>query len=195
MSPSVIEPDAAEPRDAGDFGSWFAAITHALDGDGVSDVPCGECTACCRASQFVEVGPEETAALAAIPRSLLFSAPGAPAGTLVMGYDQHGLCPMFHDTGCSIYADRPRACRVYDCRVFAASEVYPREPEKSAVTATARRWVFTYRADADRRRHEAVRDQAQGLRAQVERSARSATPPHAIEVAIRAISEIAVAGS
>lgn len=195
VGPAVIEPDAVGPRDAGDFGPWFAAITDALDGDGVSDVPCGECTACCCAAQFIEVGPDETATLAAIPRSLLFPGPGAPVGTLVMGYDELGRCPMFLDGACSIYAQRPRACRVYDCRVFAASEVYPDEPEKSAVTAPARRWVFTYRGESDRRQHEAVRAQARSLRAQVERSAQSSTPPSTTEVAIRAISDVAVAGS
>jgi len=42
-----------------EFGAWLAGITKVLERDGVSDVPCGECTACCRASQFVHVGPDE----------------------------------------------------------------------------------------------------------------------------------------
>ncbi len=195
VEPTLIESHAMGPRDAGDFGPWFAAITDALNGGGVSDVPCGECTACCTASQFIEVAPDETATLAAIPRSLLFPAPGAPEGTLLMGYDALGRCPMFGHDACSIYADRPRACRVYDCRVFAASEVYPDEPEKAAVAGTARRWVFSYVGGSDRRRHQAIRDRAHGLRAQVERSALGSATPSAPEVAIRAISEVAVAGS
>ena len=98
---------------------------------------------------------------------------------------------MFIDDRCSIYTDRPRACRVYDCRVFAASDAYPEEPEKSGVATTARRWVFSYRADSDRRRHQAVRDRARALRAPVERSPRSFGTPSATDVAIRTISEIA----
>ena len=131
----------SDPRDAGDFGTWFVSMINALEGDGVSDVPCGACTACCSASQFIEIAPDETATLGAIPRSLLFPAPAAPEGTLLMGYDELGRCPMFSDGSCSIYADRPRACRVYDCRVFAASNVYPDEVEKHEVANTARRWV------------------------------------------------------
>ena len=37
-----------------------------------SDVPCNGCTACCRSSQFVHVGPDEADTLAHIPAELLF---------------------------------------------------------------------------------------------------------------------------
>ncbi len=195
VAPRVIEPGAVESRDAGDFGAWFASVTAALRGDEGSDVPCGTCTACCCASQFVEVGPDETDALAAIPRSLLFPAPGAPTGTLVMGYDGHGRCPMFGDGECSIYESRPRACRAYDCRVFAACGIYPDESEKASVADTARRWVFRYASPSDRRRRERVQTRAQDLCAPVEGSSRSSGSPSATEVAIRAISEAGVAES
>ena len=195
VAPRVIDPDAVESRDAGDFGAWFASIADALSGSGVSEVPCGACTACCHASQFIEVAPDETGALAAIPQALLFPAPGGPTGTLVMGYDEHGRCPMFGDGTCSIYDQRPRACRVYDCRVFAASDVYPEEPEKAPVAGTARRWVFSFGDPSDRRRHEMIRTRAQDLCAPVEPSGRTSRSPDATEVAIRAISEVAVAES
>ena len=191
----VIEPDAVEPRDAVDFGAWFTSMTAALSGDGVSDVPCGTCTACCCASQFVEVGPDEADALASIPRALLFPAPGAPTGSLVMGYDEHGRCPMFGDGTCSIYEHRPQACRVYDCRVFAATGVYPDESEKASVADTARRWVFRYASPSDRRRRELLQTRAQDLWAPVERSLGTPGSPSATEVAIRAISEAGVAES
>ena len=191
----MIEPGAVESRDAGDFGAWFASVTAALSGDGGSDVPCGTCTACCSASQFVEVGLDEVDALAAIPRSLLFAAPGAPMGTLVMGYDEHGRCPMFGNGACSIYEHRPRACRVYDCRVFAATGVYPDESEKASVADTARRWVFTYASPSDRRQRERIQTRARDLCGPVARSARTTGSPNATKVAIRAISEAGVAES
>src|SRR5689334_12051664 len=98
-------------------------MTSALAGEGASDVPCGACTACCTASQFVHIGPDEADALAHIPAELLFPAPGLPRGHVLLGYDEHGRCPMLVDDGCSIYAHRPQTCRTYDCRVLPAAGV------------------------------------------------------------------------
>lgn len=147
-----------------DFGAWLAGITRVLDRDGASDVPCGECTACCRASQFVHVEPDELETLARIPRALLFPAPNAPIGHRVMGYDERGHCPMFVDDRCSIYEVRPRACRAYDCRVFSAADVFPDELEKAEVATRARAWTFTYASGADRQSHERLAALAASMR-------------------------------
>jgi hypothetical protein len=40
-----------------------------------------------------------------------------------MGYNDKGECPMFVENKCSIYSDRPRTCRVYDCRIFSATKI------------------------------------------------------------------------
>lgn len=136
------------PLDAGDLRQWLDELHAALIGEGDTDVPCAGCTACCEASQFIHVAPGETDALAHIPRALLFPAPGAPAGHLVMGYDEHGRCPMLRADGCSIYEHRPRTCRTYDCRVFAATGVTPTGPGQAAIAARADRWRFAVR-DAD----------------------------------------------
>ena len=124
---------------AGSFRAWFTSMQRALRGEQATDVPCNGCTACCRSSQFVTISPDELDTLAAIPQALLFPAPRLPRGHMVLGYDEHGACPMLVDGGCSIYEHRPRACRTYDCRVFAATGVQPDQP---AVAAQARRWVF-----------------------------------------------------
>ena len=120
-----------------------------LRGDAAADVPCGGCTACCTASQFVHVDPDETDALAHIPRDVLFPAPGLPPGHVLMGYDEHGACPMFVDGGCSIYEHRPRACRIYDCRIFAATGVDVADDGTTAVAARVRRWRFAYTTPDD----------------------------------------------
>ena len=153
-----------------EFGAWLTGITKVLDRDGVSDVPCGSCTACCRASQFVHVEPDELETLARIPRALLFPAPGAPIDHRVMGYDERGHCPMLIDDRCSIYEVRPRACRAYDCRVFSATHVFPEETEKAEVASRARGWTFTYAAEADRQCHRrlvavagSIRDEAESV--------------------------------
>ena len=137
---------------AGDFASWLVTVRGAIRGEGGSDVPCGGCTACCRSSQFVHIGPDETDALAHIPAELLFAAPGRPAGHVVLGYDSRGHCPMLVDDRCSIYDHRPQTCRAYDCRVFAATAI--ENDDKPLIARQARRWQFSYATEADRAEHD-----------------------------------------
>jgi uncharacterized protein len=151
------------PLSAGPFGAWLDDMRAAIAGARDADVPCGGCTACCRSSQFVHIGPDETDALAHIPRQLLFPAPRMPKGHVLMGYDERGRCPMLTDDGCSIYEHRPRTCRTYDCRVFAAAGIAA-DADKPAIAQRAARWVFDHPSDADRSRHEAVRTAAVELR-------------------------------
>jgi len=157
-----VTPEAAE-RPAGDIGVWLGQISRAITGDGESDVPCGECTACCSAAQFVHVGPDERDALARIPVELLFPAPGLPPGHQLLGYDQAGRCPMLGALGCTIYDARPRACRVYDCRVFAITGVVPDEPGRTAVATRVAQWRFAVSSDDDQLRWDAVRAAAEFL--------------------------------
>src|SRR4051794_5530200 len=135
-----------DPIPAGDFSAWLEGMRSALRAGAPVDVPCDGCTACCTAAQFVHVDPDETEALARIPRALLVRAPGRPSGHMVMGYDERGACPMFVDGQCSIYEHRPRACRTYDCRVFAAAGVDPADDgaAKRDVATRVRRWHFSY---------------------------------------------------
>jgi uncharacterized protein len=147
---------------AGEFSTWLVGVQAAIAGGADSAVPCGDCTGCCTASQFVHVGPDEADTLAHIPRELLFPAPGLPQGHQLMGYDERGHCPMLVDGACSIYEHRPRTCRVYDCRVFAAAGIDP-EVDRAAVDGgieiarRARRWVFDHPTALDQARHDAVR--------------------------------------
>lgn len=130
------------PLDAGDFAVWRRALRHARRSGGAIDVPCGTCTACCTSSQFVHVDPDEHDALAHIPAELLFPAPGLPEGHVLLGYDEHGRCPMLIDDACSIYAHRPRTCRTYDCRVFPGTGLVGEPTDKPAIAARAARWRF-----------------------------------------------------
>jgi uncharacterized protein len=135
----------------------------ALRGARDADVACDGCTACCTASQFVHVEPDEVDARAHIPSALLFPAPGLPPGHLLMGYDEHGHCPMLVDDRCSVSEHRPRPCRTYDCRVFPATGLVPDGDAKVLIAARAARWRFTYATAADRRRHDALRTAAASL--------------------------------
>ncbi|HEX3542140.1 MAG TPA: YkgJ family cysteine cluster protein, partial [Acidimicrobiales bacterium] len=126
-------------QDAGEFSPWLAQVRGAIAGAHGVAVPCGSCTACCTSSQFIAIGPDEEATLARIPADVRFPAPRRP-GHFVLGYDERGHCPMLVDGKCSIYEDRPRACRTYDCRVFAAAGV----ELDNAIGDQARRWRFRF---------------------------------------------------
>ena len=172
--------------DAGPAAAWVVRMLAAIDAGGESDVPCGDCTACCRSAQFVHVGPDEVRARAVIPAALLFRAPGLPRGHDLMGYDEAGRCPMLRDVGCAVYADRPRACRTYDCRVFAAAGLDPAEDGKDAIARQVRRWRFRVETDEDRARLDAVRAAARWLREDPSRL--PAGSPHTVTaVAVAAV--------
>jgi hypothetical protein len=147
VTPEVAEPtdvvdDRGAPLDAGRFSEWLRELDAALQGDDDARVPCGTCRACCTSAQFVHIGPDETDTLAHVPRALCFPAPGLPVGHVVLGYDERGWCPMLGEHGCTIYEHRPRTCRTYDCRVFAAAGVTPADDQPD-IAARVRRWRFT----------------------------------------------------
>jgi len=171
---------------AGSFASWLTGMQRALHGEPDSDVPCGDCTACCTAGQFVHVGPDETETLAHIPSDLLFPAPGLPRGHRVMGYDEDGHCPMFTGAGCSIYEHRPRTCRTYDCRIFPATGVEPDDgdPDKARIGSRARRWKFTFTTPDDHARQAAAQAAASYLRDQF---APGLVPANPTQLAVLAI--------
>jgi hypothetical protein len=139
---TLVGVSADQELDAGSLSTWVAQVIAARASDTGVDVPCGSCTACCRSSYFVHVGPSEHDALRHIPATLLFPAPGLPDGHRVMGYDDRGHCPMLVEDRCSIYEHRPLACRSYDCRVFAAAGLSPDDDGKGDVAAQVRRWRF-----------------------------------------------------
>ena len=143
--------------DAGPFSAWRDGFLDALATGGAVDVPCGACTACCRASYFIHVEPDEVETLRRIPKALQFPAPGLPDGHVVLGHDERGHCPMLDDDGCSIYEHRPRTCRQYDCRVFAATDVDAGDDGKHEVAARAARWRFAHPSERDEREHAASR--------------------------------------
>jgi Fe-S-cluster containining protein len=136
---------------AGDFSEWLRDTEAALQaGNGAADVPCGACTACCRSSMFVHIRPEETPTIGRVPGALLFPAPGWPEGHLLMGYDDDGRCPMLADNRCSIYEDRPRTCREYDCRVFAATGIGVDPQTQADIAQRIQEWVFHYENEESR---------------------------------------------
>lgn len=157
---TVPADEGDDALEAGDFGSWLGQMRAALRGERDADVPCGDCSACCRSAQFVHVDPDEADTLAHIPSELLFPAPGLPDGHLLLGHDERGQCPLLLDGRCSVYAHRPRACRTFDCRIFAATGVTLDDERKAGIAAHAARWRFEYADRAAVGEHEALRSGA-----------------------------------
>jgi uncharacterized protein len=176
--------------DAGGFSAWLAGMAEALAGRQDADVPCDGCTACCRASQFIHVGPDEVDARSHIPAELLFPAPGLPPGHHVMGYDEQGHCPMLVEDRCSIYDHRPRTCRTYDCRVFAATGLdgqLAEDPASREIATRAAQWEFALGAEQDQLDLVAVRTAAAFLADHPEVLAEAARPFTTTQLAVQAV--------
>jgi uncharacterized protein len=156
---SVAVADTLEQKEkpAGEFSSWLRRTRRGLRLNVVgADVPCGECTACCRSSMFIHIRPHETRTLKRIPKALQFPASGLPKGNMLMGYDEKGECPMFINDKCSIYEDRPQTCRDYDCRIFAATRIALDESAQPLIAEQIMRWRFEYPTELGRNDHAAI---------------------------------------
>jgi Fe-S-cluster containining protein len=145
---------------AGNFLEWLHGAAASLrSGKDAPDVPCGDCTACCRSSMFVHIQPDEIETIQRIPRALLFPAPGLPKGHVLMGYSDKGHCPMLVENKCSIYEDRPRTCRSYDCRIFSATGVAV-DPSQPEIAERVKAWAFQHENENSRKEHAIVKNAA-----------------------------------
>lgn len=175
----------AAPLEAGNFSAWLADIRRSLESGGGMTVPCGACRGCCTSSYFIHVGEDEKDSRRAIPKALLFPAPGQ-TGVSVMGFGRDGRCPMLVDNECSIYGSRPRTCRQFDCRVLAAAGLED-ECGRPLISAQAKRWRFSFDAPEDERAFRAVRSAARFLVDNTALFPSGFVPSHAPQQAILAI--------
>lgn len=185
-------PTPQEPVPAGVFSHWLDGFLKALEGDGRQDVPCGECIGCCSSSYFIHIGKDDHAARKAIPADRRFAAPGMPKGHELMGYDDHGLCPMLESSRCSIYEARPTTCRQYDCRLFAAAGIDAGGAEKRVINDRVKAWAFEYPTEHDRALHQAVREAATFLRERRDAFPGGRVPENPSQVALIAVRSHAV---
>ena len=94
---------------------------------------------------------------------------------------------MLTDAGCSIYEDRPRTCRTYDCRLFAAVGMSLEEDEKAAINERVARWRFRYPTPADAQQEAAVRAAAAHMWEHGEPGPGYVIPVNVTNVAVRAV--------
>lgn len=174
--------------DAGAFGAWLAAARASLRGEGPGmEVRCGTCVGCCTSSLFVHIAPDETQTLAVIPARLLVRAPGRPRGHRLLGFAGDGSCPMLMQRACSIYEHRPRTCRDYDCRIFAAAGMDAGGDDKAVINDRVRAWEFNYESEAARRAHAAIRAAASFIRDERQSFPGGAAPTSVAEIAVLAL--------
>ena len=171
---------------AGRFSSWLRLTKKAQTGDGEARVPCGGCTACCRSSYFIHIRPDEKETLARIPKKLLFPSPGLPKGNVLMGYDEQGCCPMFIGGKCSIYENRPRACRTYDCRIFPATGISIGR-DKPLIAERAVCWKFDLESEREREQIAAIRAAAKFLQKNAKHFPEGFVPANTTQQAVLAI--------
>lgn len=175
---------------AGNFSEWLRAMRRALAGGPGMQVACGDCVGCCTSSYFIKVRADEAEALRLIPRDQLLPVPGEP-GTLAMGYDAAGHCPMFGGNGCSIYMHRPETCRTYDCRIFSAAGMQA-GPGRPVINERVARWQFEYPDEADREEHRAVQAAAAFLRQHPVRFPDGQIPSRPSDIAVLAVKSYGV---
>ena len=157
----------------------------ALTGGPGMQVACGDCVGCCTSGYYIKVRPHETEALRHIPAQHLQPAPGE-SGTMMMGFDSAGHCPMFGTHGCSIYAHRPDTCRTYDCRIFTAAGMQAGDT-RTVINQRIARWKFSYPAETDREEHRAVMAAAAFLRQHPVRFPDGRIPSLPADIAVLAV--------
>lgn len=151
-----------ESVDAGPFGAWLETMRAVLRGERDADVPCGSCIGCCISSYPIPLRPGDETAREQVPEQWLLG-PAVPGERWLMGFREDGSCPFMEAGRCSIYADRPRTCRDYDCRIYAASGLLP-DGERPVIAGRVSAWEFSFPSEQERRDAAAVRRAAHFIR-------------------------------
>jgi Fe-S-cluster containining protein len=134
----------------GEFSRWLHGYLRAqTQAEPAGDVPCGDCNACCKASYFISIDSDERETIAHIPAVHLTQTTRAGEPTWTLDQSGGACCPMLVDGACSIYAQRPRTCRRFDCRVFAAAAVGLGTGPRAAVNERVWQWRFDYSTELD----------------------------------------------
>ena len=95
-------------------------LTSVVNNEPESKVECGTCNLCCKLLS-PHLTPEEVSSgkypISLIQPTMDMIAMDPLIGPIVTIYkNKDGGCSMLIDNKCSIYEDRPKACRQFDCR-------------------------------------------------------------------------------
>lgn len=137
------------------FKGWRERFLAAIRRNIETTVPCEGCTACCRASQFVPVGKDEKSAINAVGTEYLFRSP-FDSYFFLIPFTSIGECAMLVNGKCRIYKDRPKACRAFDCRVFAATGTkHTSTIVNDAISEKC--WEFNFYSEDEYRQYQATK--------------------------------------
>ncbi len=95
-------------RPSGSLTTFLRNLERTLPKQDRVETPCQGCTACCRDPHMLITVSDEEAKRYRTHRTA--------AGVRELQRKDNGECVYLIDNRCTTYHDRPRACRVYDCR-------------------------------------------------------------------------------
>ena len=131
--------------------------------------------------------PKKPKLLTGYRKELLFPAPLCSEGHMVLGYDEQGRYPMLVRNKCSIYRYCSATCRIFDCRVLAASGLNLDDNDNNLIVRQARRWKFSCPTKRDRNLLSAVQHAATFLIRHPECIQNNLVPGDAIQNSVLAI--------
>lgn len=105
----------AQPRILGSFDTTLRKVQQDKARKEAS-VPCGDCNQCCKCGYDIPLSDSEAERL-----EHTVSASGAK----ILAKSDDNRCHYFIDSRCSIYAQRPQHCKMFDCRLYALGGVWP----------------------------------------------------------------------
>ncbi|RWX43655.1 putative zinc- or iron-chelating domain-containing protein, partial [Candidatus Electrothrix aarhusensis] len=109
------------------------------------DVPCGSCNICCRSGYNIYVDSEETKRF---PEAIL----DKEEDRLMLPFAEDGkTCSKLVNEKCSIYSERPKTCRAYDCRgmFFTGLIPSPEKDQQELEDLLAHRMYTRFKTDKD----------------------------------------------
>jgi hypothetical protein len=136
---------SAAARYAGRQGEFLRSF---LRDEVARSVPCGSCVACCY-HPCIDVDPDQERAEDLAHLDLV----SHPKGGLALRKREDGACVHLGPAGCTVYAHRPRACRLYDCRVYAVIGVADHYDSDQSAPG----WIFDVVSEADKLQSLAMR--------------------------------------
>lgn len=100
----------------GSISTWIRKLRRCLASQGQSmEVPCGTCVACCQ-HLHIDLEPDE------LTQGL---ATQEVDGVKVLAKREDGSCVYLVQNQCQIYGQRPRTCRIFDCRGYLICGAFP----------------------------------------------------------------------
>lgn len=116
---------------------WLMTFGLGLKDNTGGSVPCGDCDACCRAGYAIRTNDGKLY----LPR-------------------KDGTCPKLQCGLCSVYEDRPRTCKYYDCRTHFFSGI---DSSKTSINTALKQWRVTTSTERDKAVIDVIKTVAEAL--------------------------------